>query len=305
MLDPRLNRNGARAPRAALHHERGCARGRRRPDLPLHGPRRRGRCSSRRPGAVVVDLSGAHRLQNAAAYERWYVFSHPRPDELDRWSTRCPSSWPPSGRLISSPGCYATAALLALAPRSSTRSTPTGVIDAKSGISGAGRSLKPSRTPAPCSRTSPHTAWAGTSTRPRSSRRSAFRLLRPPPAARAPRPDRDVLRARPRGRPPRAARGGIAEPHGPVLPEASRPARARPAHRHGRDRDLRGRVDGPRDRDLRARQPRQGRGRPGRAEREPRVRLRGDGGLRLRGARVSVTAAEGFVASGVHAGSAR
>ena len=55
--------------------------------------------------------------------------------------------------------------------------------------------------------------------------------------------------------------------------------------------------------DLRARQPRQGRRGPGRAEREPRARPRGDGRASVAGgAGVSVTAAQGFVASGVHCG---
>ena len=65
---------------------------------------------------VVVDLSGAHRLADAAAYEDWYGFEHPRPVELANWSYALPELAPPAGPLIANPGCYATAVLLALAP---------------------------------------------------------------------------------------------------------------------------------------------------------------------------------------------
>src|SRR4051812_15908305 len=63
---------------------------------------------------VVVDLSGGHRLRDAAAYADWYGFEHPQPDALARWSYALPELWPPAGPLIANPGCYATAALLAL-----------------------------------------------------------------------------------------------------------------------------------------------------------------------------------------------
>jgi N-acetyl-gamma-glutamyl-phosphate reductase len=92
--------------------------------------------------AVVVDLSGGHRLAQAALYPEWYGFAHPSPDGLADWSYALPELWPPSGPLIANPGCYATAALLALAPIVDAVE-PTGVvIDAKSGVSGAGRALK-------------------------------------------------------------------------------------------------------------------------------------------------------------------
>jgi N-acetyl-gamma-glutamyl-phosphate reductase len=95
-------------------------------------------------GAVVVDLSGAHRLRDASLYAGWYGFDHPRSDELSDWSYAIPELFPPEGRLIANPGCYATAVLLALAPLAGLIE-PAGVIaDAKSGVSGAGRTLKPS-----------------------------------------------------------------------------------------------------------------------------------------------------------------
>jgi N-acetyl-gamma-glutamyl-phosphate reductase len=96
------------------------------------------------PGAVVVDLSGGHRLRDAAGYADWYGFDHPRPDALGGWTYAVPELWPPTGRLIANPGCYATAALLALAPLADAIEPVGVVVDAKSGVSGAGRGLKPS-----------------------------------------------------------------------------------------------------------------------------------------------------------------
>jgi N-acetyl-gamma-glutamyl-phosphate reductase len=92
---------------------------------------------------VVVDLSGAHRLHDPALYPTWYGFEHPHPAGLADWSYAVPELAPPAGRLIANPGCYATAALLALAPLADAVDPATVVVDAKSGVSGAGRSLKP------------------------------------------------------------------------------------------------------------------------------------------------------------------
>jgi N-acetyl-gamma-glutamyl-phosphate reductase len=92
--------------------------------------------------AVVVDLSGAHRLREVAQYERWYGFAHPSSN--DGWSYAIPELFPPSGRLIANPGCYATAAILALAPLRDAIERTSVVVDAKSGVSGAGRELKAS-----------------------------------------------------------------------------------------------------------------------------------------------------------------
>jgi N-acetyl-gamma-glutamyl-phosphate reductase len=93
---------------------------------------------------IVVDLSGAHRLKDAARYAEWYGFEHPRPAELTEWSYGLPELAPPLGRLIANPGCYATAALLALAPIAAAVEPDGVVVDAKSGVSGAVRALKPS-----------------------------------------------------------------------------------------------------------------------------------------------------------------
>jgi N-acetyl-gamma-glutamyl-phosphate reductase len=140
-LDPRLTRNGwSRIPRfitneaalsagadvtfICLSHEEAAA---------LEAP----------PRGVLVDLSGAHRFADAAAYPTWYGFEHPRPDELASWSYGLPELVPPAGRLIANPGCYATAVLLALTPIADAIE-PAGVVDGKSGMTGAGRAPRSS-----------------------------------------------------------------------------------------------------------------------------------------------------------------
>ena len=90
---------------------------------------------------LVVDLSGAHRLTDAAAYERWYGFVHPNPGA---WSYAIPELFAPEPPLVANPGCYATAALLALVPIVDAIEPSGIVVDAKSGVSGAGRGLKAS-----------------------------------------------------------------------------------------------------------------------------------------------------------------
>src|SRR2546430_1886218 len=94
--------------------------------------------------AVVVDLSGGHRLRDADLYGDWYGFAHPFPAALVEWSYALPELYPPASRLIANPGCYATAALLALAPIAEAIEPDGIVVDAKSGVSGAGRALKAS-----------------------------------------------------------------------------------------------------------------------------------------------------------------
>ena len=96
------------------------------------------------PDAVVVDLSGAHRLATAADYEAWYGFAHPLSETLGEWCYALPELAPPTGPLVANPGCYATAVLLALAPIADAIDPGSVVVDAKSGVSGAGRALKAS-----------------------------------------------------------------------------------------------------------------------------------------------------------------
>jgi N-acetyl-gamma-glutamyl-phosphate reductase len=90
---------------------------------------------------LVVDLSGAHRLRDASLYAEWYGFEHPRPGA---WSYGLPELFEPEPPLVANPGCYATAALLALAPLASHVDPASVIVDAKSGVSGAGRGLKAS-----------------------------------------------------------------------------------------------------------------------------------------------------------------
>jgi N-acetyl-gamma-glutamyl-phosphate reductase len=94
-------------------------------------------------GAILIDLSGAHRLADTSLYPEWYGFAHPHPESLRSWSYGLPELFPPAGRLIANPGCYATAALLALGPLADAIEPSSVVVDAKSGVSGAGRELKP------------------------------------------------------------------------------------------------------------------------------------------------------------------
>jgi N-acetyl-gamma-glutamyl-phosphate reductase len=93
------------------------------------------------PADVVVDLSGAHRLRDASLYDEWYGFEHPRPGA---WSYGLPELFAPQPPLVANPGCYAAAALLALAPIAHAIEPESVVVDAKSGVSGAGRALRSS-----------------------------------------------------------------------------------------------------------------------------------------------------------------
>src|SRR5207247_3504735 len=49
--------------------------------------------------AVILDLSGAHRLHDPALYGEWYGFTHPRPAALAEWDYALPELLPPAGRL--------------------------------------------------------------------------------------------------------------------------------------------------------------------------------------------------------------
>jgi N-acetyl-gamma-glutamyl-phosphate reductase len=101
------------------------------------------------PGVKVIDMSADFRLRDMATYAEWYGHAHRAPElqgeavygltELYRDGIR-------SARLIACPGCYPTAALLALAPivEAALIDAEDIVIDAKSGVSGAGRGLKQS-----------------------------------------------------------------------------------------------------------------------------------------------------------------
>jgi N-acetyl-gamma-glutamyl-phosphate reductase len=95
---------------------------------------------------LVVDLSADFRLRDPGAYPAWYGAQHPFPDQLGTWPYGLPELHREELRgatRVAVPGCYPTAALLALAPlvAAGLASTDGIVIDAKSGLSGAGRSL--------------------------------------------------------------------------------------------------------------------------------------------------------------------
>lgn len=98
-------------------------------------------------GVRVVDLSADLRLDDPAVYAQWYKVEHPNPELLPR-----PYGLPELGRdaligaeCIANPGCYATSVLLATVPLARQKLLVPGaplIVDAKSGVSGAGRTPK-------------------------------------------------------------------------------------------------------------------------------------------------------------------
>jgi N-acetyl-gamma-glutamyl-phosphate reductase len=97
----------------------------------------------RERGARVVDLSADFRLGSLSTYEQWYG-PHPRPDLLPQavyGLTELHRERIADAGLVANPGCYPTASLLALAPLARAGLIADLVIDAKQGISGAGRAF--------------------------------------------------------------------------------------------------------------------------------------------------------------------
>jgi N-acetyl-gamma-glutamyl-phosphate reductase len=96
----------------------------------------------------VIDVSPDFRLRDAATYEHWYGLEHACPDLLAEAVFGVPELYREaiaSARLVAAPGCYTTAALLAVAPLLSAGLIEPGdiIVDGKTGVSGAGRtSLK-------------------------------------------------------------------------------------------------------------------------------------------------------------------
>lgn len=97
-------------------------------------------------GVRVIDFSADFRLTTPEAYRRWYGHDHPAPEllpapyglpELNREALR-------SATLIANPGCYPTGVLLGVAPllMAGALTDPLIIVDAKSGVSGAGRAPK-------------------------------------------------------------------------------------------------------------------------------------------------------------------
>jgi N-acetyl-gamma-glutamyl-phosphate reductase len=105
-------------------------------------------------GAAVIDLGPDFRLRDPAEYPRWYGFEHPHAEllaaavyglpEFHRSALTALVDAPVA--IVGSPGCYPTATLLALAPLARAGLIADLVVDAKSGVSGAGREPKPDLT---------------------------------------------------------------------------------------------------------------------------------------------------------------
>ncbi len=96
-------------------------------------------------GIKVVDISADFRLKDAAEYPAWYGFTHPAPELLEQavfGLAELHRSQITAAQLVANPGCYPTGAILALAPAvKEGLIEPDIIIDSKSGVSGAGRSL--------------------------------------------------------------------------------------------------------------------------------------------------------------------
>ena len=93
----------------------------------------------------VVDISADFRLKDAEEYPKWYGFTHPAPHLLEQAVYGLPELYRSQikpAQLVANPGCYPTGAILALAPAvKAGLIEPDIIIDSKSGVSGAGRSL--------------------------------------------------------------------------------------------------------------------------------------------------------------------
>jgi N-acetyl-gamma-glutamyl-phosphate reductase len=102
-------------------------------------------------GTAIIDLGPDFRLRSAADYPVWYGFDHPHADllgdavyglpELHRAELQALRTAPRA--IVGAPGCYPTATVLALAPLARAGLIGDLVVDAKSGVSGAGRDPKP------------------------------------------------------------------------------------------------------------------------------------------------------------------
>lgn len=98
-------------------------------------------------GNKVIDLSADFRLRDPVVYEKWYGVTHPAPQLLEEavyGLTEFARDELAQTRLVANPGCYTTTTLLALQPLMAAQVNVIGdvIIDAKSGVSGAGRAPK-------------------------------------------------------------------------------------------------------------------------------------------------------------------
>jgi len=96
-------------------------------------------------GIKVVDISADFRLKDTDEYQQWYGFIHPAPQLLKQavyGLTELYRSRVAPAQLVANPGCYPTGAILALAPAvKQGLIEPDIIIDSKSGVSGAGRTV--------------------------------------------------------------------------------------------------------------------------------------------------------------------
>ena len=93
-------------------------------------------------GVRVIDLSGAFRLRDSTQRARWYPETHRMPEGVAYGLTEFERGAVARARLVANPGCYPTSALLALAPLLEATLVVAGtdvIVDAKSGVSGAGK----------------------------------------------------------------------------------------------------------------------------------------------------------------------
>ena len=96
-------------------------------------------------GVRTIDLSGAFRLRDDSARARWYPETHALPSRLVYGLTEHHRQSLPGAQLVANPGCYPTAALLALLPLAKAgliAPLSDVIVDAKSGVSGAGKTPK-------------------------------------------------------------------------------------------------------------------------------------------------------------------
>jgi N-acetyl-gamma-glutamyl-phosphate reductase len=93
-------------------------------------------------GRRIIDIGSDFRLKDPAAYPKWYGYTHPAPELLAEsvyGLTELARAALPKARVVANPGCYPTASLLALAPAATHGLIgPDVIVDAKSGVSGAG-----------------------------------------------------------------------------------------------------------------------------------------------------------------------
>ena len=96
-------------------------------------------------GTRVIDLSADFRLKDVQVYEEWYRHTHPAPSLLETSVYGLPERYRSAiehAPLVANPGCHSTTSILALLPAVSTGIiSPDIIIDSKTGVSGAGRSL--------------------------------------------------------------------------------------------------------------------------------------------------------------------